>query len=258
MLQITQTKRNKRPSALIVAVIVSVVIHFGFYSASAGLAPDPKKSYQTIRVSIQPKPEPPKPEPPPPEPEPKPRPKPEPKPEPPPEIEKPQPKPNVEKPQPPEPQDEPPPEIFGVTQDSVTDGSGGPSVRVGNTLEKQMDLKPVDPEKVRPLAPPTPKPKAKKPVPVYELSRVPSFKNRVVPVYPDAAKRAEVEGVVQLEVLIDENGRVVSVKVLRGLGYGLDEAAVEAVKQSTFVPGLKGKEAVPVRLRIPFRFILED
>jgi protein TonB len=252
MLRITTTSQRGRSRGLLIAIVVSVLVHLGFYGASAEFAQDQKKSYQTIHVAIQPQKAAPKPEAKPEEkPEPKPQPKPQEKPKP-----KPSPKPNIEKPRPPEPRDEPPPEIFGVTGESVSDASGGPAVRVGNTLEKQMDLKPTKPEDVKPLGPPQPKPK--KPVPVYELSRVPSFKDRIVPQYPEAAKRAEIEGVVQLEVLIDEKGRVLKVKVLKGLGYGLDEAAVTAIKKSTFVPGLKGKEPVPVRLRIPFRFILED
>ena len=47
--------------------------------------------------------------------------------------------------------------------------------------------------------------------------------------YPPDAERAGVEGKVRLRVALDARGRVSSARVLRGLGHGLDEAAVEAL-----------------------------
>ena len=59
----------------------------------------------------------------------------------------------------------------------------------------------------------------------------------VAPVYPPVAQRARVEGVVILEAVIDAQGRVASVRVLRSIAL-LDQAAAEAVKQWRFTPAL--------------------
>ncbi len=89
---------------------------------------------------------------------------------------------------------------------------------------------------------------------VAEVSQLPQFKTQMKAVYPEGAKRAGIEGVVILQVDIDAAGSVMNVSVVQGLGSGCDEAAVEAIKQSTFTPALAGADPVPVRIRIPYRF----
>jgi protein TonB len=61
----------------------------------------------------------------------------------------------------------------------------------------------------------------------------------VSPVYPAAARAAQIEGVVKFEATIDEEGRVTSVRILEGLGHGLDEATIEAIQQWAFEPALR-------------------
>jgi protein TonB len=57
--------------------------------------------------------------------------------------------------------------------------------------------------------------------------------------YPPEAERAGVEGKVRLRVALDASGRVTSTRVLRGLGHGLDQAAVEALtRRCRFTPAL--------------------
>ena len=57
--------------------------------------------------------------------------------------------------------------------------------------------------------------------------------------YPPEAERAGVEGKVRLRVALDARGRVSSARVLRGLGHGLDEAAVEALtRRCRFTPAI--------------------
>ena len=57
--------------------------------------------------------------------------------------------------------------------------------------------------------------------------------------YPPEAERAGVEGKVRLRVALDARGRVSSARVLRGLGHGLDEAAVEALThRCRFTPAI--------------------
>jgi protein TonB len=84
----------------------------------------------------------------------------------------------------------------------------------------------------------------------------PKHKTRVKPDYPLKAKQAEIEGVVRVEVTVDETGHVLSARVLSGLGYGLDESAVAAVKQWTFSPATRCGKPLVGTIVIPIRFDL--
>jgi TonB family protein len=93
---------------------------------------------------------------------------------------------------------------------------------------------------------------------VAEVSQLPHFKIQVKPVYPEAARHSGIEGVVILQVDIDANGAVMNVEVAQSLGSGCDEAAVAAMRQSSFDPARVGFDPVPVRIRIPYRFKIND
>jgi protein TonB len=80
----------------------------------------------------------------------------------------------------------------------------------------------------------------------------------VKPAYTDEARNAQIEGVVRVEMTVDEQGNVIAVKVLRGLGYGLDEAAMRAAKQMTFDPGTKCGKAAVTKLTVGMRFALQQ
>jgi TonB family protein len=69
---------------------------------------------------------------------------------------------------------------------------------------------------------------------------------RTPPDYPAAAQRAGLEGMVVVKAIIDEQGRVRDVHVLRGLGLGLDEAAVAAVRRWRFHPATRAGKPVKV------------
>ena len=56
------------------------------------------------------------------------------------------------------------------------------------------------------------------------------------PTYSDEARKAKLQGSVTLEVLVDADGRTAHIRVARGLGFGLDEKAEEAVRAWHFVP----------------------
>src|SRR6185295_12826680 len=71
----------------------------------------------------------------------------------------------------------------------------------------------------------------------------------VSPSYPDAAKRARVEGVVILECAIGPDGRITKVTVLRGAPL-LAEAAVDAVEQWVYAPTLLNGVPVPVIMTV--------
>ena len=75
--------------------------------------------------------------------------------------------------------------------------------------------------------------------------------------YPLKARQAEIEGVVMVEVTIDETGKVIAARVLNGLGYGLDELAIASAKKWTFEPATRGNKPVISTKKIPFRFTLQ-
>jgi TonB family protein len=79
---------------------------------------------------------------------------------------------------------------------------------------------------------------------------------RVEPEYSDDARKAKWQGTVALSIIVDEMGRPNQVKVLRSLGLGLDQKAIEAVSQWRFKPGQKDGKAVPVFATIEVNFRL--
>lgn len=86
----------------------------------------------------------------------------------------------------------------------------------------------------------------------------PAFLRRVSPVYPEQARRRGQEGKVLLRLTIDERGNLQKVEVLEGAGFGFEEAAVEAVKHSSFRPASIEGKPVPSIARLPIRFVLRN
>jgi protein TonB len=78
----------------------------------------------------------------------------------------------------------------------------------------------------------------------------------IVPKYTMEARTAEIEGVVRIEVTVDETGHVIRARVLSGLGYGLDESALQAAKQMTFTPATQCGKPVVGTAVVPFNFQL--
>ena len=82
----------------------------------------------------------------------------------------------------------------------------------------------------------------------------PEVRHRVEPRYTEAARKIRFEGAVILSLLIDPEGRVAEVTVLRGLPFGLTESAVEAVSQWLFEPCTFNGNPVSVRYNLTVRF----
>lgn len=74
--------------------------------------------------------------------------------------------------------------------------------------------------------------------------------------YPSAAKAAHTQGKVFLMVMVNENGSVDEVKVIKGIGSGCDEAAMDGVKKAKFSPGKSKGSAVKVKLALAIEFKL--
>ncbi len=205
-----------------------------------GLASQPlvrKKTEQWVEVVVQktqppPPPEPPKVEPPKPEP-PKPKPK---------QVkfediaEKPLPN------QPPPPPDTPPKTVRRVQGLSASSfapgGTTGLTVNAGNSLgvpasKDKMELA----DATGPLV-------ARAYTAVGKLPKLISAPPMEV---PDEARAASIEGTITVRLDLDEKGRVTSVKVVRGLGYGTDEACITAWKGSRWKPGEQDGVPVPVQ-----------
>jgi periplasmic protein TonB len=67
-------------------------------------------------------------------------------------------------------------------------------------------------------------------------------------------RNTKVEGKVYLLAYINTNGEVDDVKIVKGIGGGCDEAAVEAVKKTKFAPGENGGKAVKVKMTLAIAF----
>jgi TonB family protein len=83
------------------------------------------------------------------------------------------------------------------------------------------------------------------PVPIYKPD----------PAYTEEARNAKLQGVVVLVIIVDTSGSVTDCKVIKPLGLGLDEKAVEIVKTWKFKPAMIDGSPVPVRVlvEVPFR-----
>jgi protein TonB len=80
---------------------------------------------------------------------------------------------------------------------------------------------------------------------------------KVEPIYTEEARGARISGIVILEAVIDRNGFVKDVTVLKPLPAGLSEAAVDAVKQWTFKPATFKGEPVDVIFNLTVNFRLD-
>jgi len=75
--------------------------------------------------------------------------------------------------------------------------------------------------------------------------------------YTEIARRAGVEGTVYILAKINKNGDVVDATVIKGLGAGLDEEALNAVRSTKFIPGKQRGKPVNVKMTIPVKFVLK-
>lgn len=79
---------------------------------------------------------------------------------------------------------------------------------------------------------------------------------KVEPEYSEEARKAKYQGTVVLSIVIDEQGRPRDLKVIRPLGLGLDEKAIEAVSKWRFRPGYKDGKPVAVLATVEVNFRL--
>jgi len=96
------------------------------------------------------------------------------------------------------------------------------------------------------------------------LSKLPQLKNlaELGPLlqhyYPERERMNHQEGVVTVEIVINEEGRVVDASVMESSAEGFDKAAVRVAKLLRFTPALRGAEKVGIRMRQTFAFKIES
>jgi protein TonB len=94
---------------------------------------------------------------------------------------------------------------------------------------------------------------------LFETSRAPLPIFAALPQYPASMKKQGIEGVVVIEIGVDETGKLLYGVVIRSLGREFDQAAVNWVRSIRFRPGMD-RQGTPIRcrVRLPIRFRLED
>jgi TonB family protein len=85
----------------------------------------------------------------------------------------------------------------------------------------------------------------------------PVVKNEVVAEYSEEARRAKYQGVCIVSLFVDLQGLPQNVRVIRPLGMGLDEKAVEAVRKYRFKPAMINGVPVPVAINVEVIFRLD-
>jgi protein TonB len=76
------------------------------------------------------------------------------------------------------------------------------------------------------------------------------------PSYTESARHAHVQGRVRMELQVNEKGEVVGARVLEGLGYGLDEAALEVARRYHFSPATRCNKPIATTFVLAMRFAL--
>lgn len=142
--------------------------------------------------------------------------------------------------------------VFGLNRKALTtsqeSAENSATLKQGNTIAKEQDQEKLMDED--PSALPNPADE-------FLVTSMPVLIAEVRIPYPKAAREASIEGPVVMELLIDAEGKVRNVTLISGPGYGLNEAAMEAVHGIKFKPAKIDQQAVAVKIRYTYRFVLE-
>jgi TonB family protein len=91
----------------------------------------------------------------------------------------------------------------------------------------------------------------------HRLTRIPAFRVRAEPEYPDTERMTGNEARVVAEIYLDERGMVDEVIIKRSGGRYFDRTVLDAVRKSSFLPGYLGEKSVPTVIQIPYTFKLK-
>ena len=94
----------------------------------------------------------------------------------------------------------------------------------------------------------------------FSMSAAVSFSSRTIyapePEFSEEARKAKYQGVCTLSLVVRSDGRPSDIRVLSSLGMGLDEKAIEAVKNWRFEPAMKDGHPVSVQIAVEVDFHL--
>jgi len=114
---------------------------------------------------------------------------------------------------------------------AIGDGSGRVNTSRGNGVVRQAGFGDSDPAPVQPSRP--------KPAEITPKIVPAEIISKPTPAYTDDARRAKIEGEVLLEVVLEASGHIRVLRVVRGLGHGLDESAIQAAEKISFKPAMR-------------------
>lgn len=143
--------------------------------------------------------------------------------------------------------------VFGVSRKSILADSNTKSlsaeVKSGNTVAKENDNLKLDSHDADSL-----------PIPVedYLVTTQPKRLHEEKVQRTEESLRADVDGPVLVDILIDETGRVRDVQIIQGPGYGLNEAVKKAMYKFLFSPALVNGKPVAKKFRYTYRFRSEN
>jgi|GEM_PF-2121513 len=157
----------------------------------------------------------------------------------------------------------PPPAIAGLTEKSFSEQGVGVA-SAGNTTMAVPTDKAVAPAQVKPLVGNGSTTGNATPLNITQISKMPQVMGDCPPgntrdYYSQEAIDQNIEGKVVLEIVISEQGLVKTAKIIKGLGYGLDQAAQKAMLQKCrFSPAELNGQKVPSTIKYTFNFVLDE
>lgn len=143
---------------------------------------------------------------------------------------------------------------------SSTSAAGSFAAPVGNTLYGAAPAVAPEPREVQPYAAPDGRhapPSGGRYVPPARVTALPKVAREVRAIYPEAARRAGIEGQVVLRLRIGDAGQVIDARVVEAAGHGFDEAALAAIRQFKFQPGTLDGAAVATDITYTYTFLLD-
>jgi TonB family protein len=87
-------------------------------------------------------------------------------------------------------------------------------------------------------------------------NRGPTFLHRTAPEYSEEGRRQQISGGIAMVVEFLPDGTVDDVKIVKGLGFGMDQKAAEAVRRTIFLPAVKEGRSVSMRMPMTMSFNL--
>ncbi len=126
----------------------------------------------------------------------------------------------------------------------------------GEEVDEEADIAPTTFDDIESLPPPPPPP-SEQAQEFYAFDEPPVLIKYVSPKYPDLARQAGIEGTVLLSVLVGEDGKVISARVLQSdVTPAMEKNAIQAVKRFLFKPAKQRTVPVKATMMVPIRFKL--